>query len=404
MEPETDLGDRAAPEEVGLSSDRLARIERMMRSHVDDGQLPGAVALVYRRGRVAYTAQAGVVSSTTGTPIPLDAIFRIYSMTKPVTSVAALSLHEDGLFDLSDPVGRFLPELADLAVGESTPGGEHRLVAVDREITIADLLRHTSGIVGGYYGTPWILREYEKAGIRPFDHTDVAYTTSARDLVAAFGKLPLAMQPGSHWEYGRSGDVLGCLLEVVGGKPLDTLLADRVFTPLGMTDTGFFVPPERAHRIVQPTAAFAADTRLRDLTSRPTFLSGGSGAFSSARDYLRFTRMLLGMGELDGHRVLSRKSVELMTSDQLGPLYGTGPDYMPRAGYTFGLGVAVRRQAGLSDVLGSAGDYWWLGRGSTSFFVDPAEDMIGLFMTQKYWRARVYQRTFKNLVYQAVID
>ncbi|CAJ64993.1 MULTISPECIES: serine hydrolase domain-containing protein [Frankia] len=404
MEPETDLGARAIPEEVGLSSGRLARIDRMLSSHVDDGRLPGAVALVYRRGHVAYTAQAGTVTPPTGAPMPLDAIFRIYSMTKPLTSVAAMSLHEEGLLDLGDPVGRFLPELADLPVGESTSDGGHRLVDAERQITVIDLLRHTSGIVGGYFGTPWILKLYEKAGIRAFDHTDVAYSTSTQDLVTSFSKLPLAMQPGSHWEYGRSGDVVGRLLEVASGQPLDALLADRVFTPLGMADTGFFVPPERAHLMVQPAEPFAADTVMRDLTSRPTFISGGSGSFSTVRDYLRFTRMLLGMGELDGQRVLSRKSVELMTSDHLGSLYGTGPDYMPRDGYTFGLGVAVRKQSGLSEVLGSAGDYWWLGRGSTSFFVDPAEDLIGLFMTQKYWRARHYQRVFKNLVYQAVID
>lgn len=185
------------------------------------------------------------------------------------------------------------------------------------------------------------------------------------------------MQPGSRWEYGRSGDVLGHLLEVAGGQALDALLADRVFAPLGMADTGFFVPPERSHLIVQPPEPFTADTVMRDLTSRPTFLSGGSGAFSSVRDYLRLTRMLLGYGELDGQRLLSRKSVELLTSDHLGPLCGTGPDYIPGDGYTFGLGVAVRQQPGLSDVLGSAGDYWWIGRGSTSFFVDPCEDMIG---------------------------
>ncbi len=404
VEPETDLGDLATPEEVGLSSARLARIEYLLASQVDDGQFPGAVALVFRRGRVAYIARAGMVTPSTGTPMPLDAIFRIYSMTKPITSVAAMSLHEEGLLDLSDPVGRFLPELANLPVGESTSDGGYRLVTAEREMTVLDLLRHTSGIVGGYFGTPWILKLYEQAGIREFDHTDVAFTTSTQDLVTALSTLPLAMQPGSHWEYGRSGDVMGRLLEIAGGRSLDALLDDRVFTPLGMADTGFFVSPQQAHRIAQPAESFAADTVLRDFTSRPTFLSGGSGAFSTVRDYLRFTRMLLGMGELEGQRVLSRKSVELMTSDHLGTIYGTGPDYMPRDGYTFGLGVAVRKEPGLSDVLGSAGDFWWLGRGSTSFFVDPAEDMIGLFMTQRYWRARHYQRVFKNLVYQAVID
>lgn len=404
MTPEIDLGERAVPEEVGLSSPGLARIDRMLTTQVDEGELPGALALVYRRGRVAYTAQVGTLAPATGTPMSLDAIFRIYSMTKPILSVAALSLYEGGLLDLGDPVGRFLPELADLPVGESTPDGGYRLVTAERAMTVADLLRHTSGIVGGYFGTPWILKLYAEAGIREFDHTDAAFTTSTQDLVSALGTLPLAMQPGAHWEYGRSGDVLGRLLEVAGNRSLDALLADRVFDPLDMADTGFFVPPRHAHRIAQPAAAFAADTVLRDFTSRPTFLSGGSGAFSTLRDYLRFTQMLLGRGELAGQRVLSRKSVELMTSDQLGPLYGTGPDYMPRDGYTFGLGVAVRKQSGLSDILGSAGDFWWLGRGSTSFFVDPAEDMIGLLMTQRYWRARHYQRLFKNLVYQAVND
>ncbi|WP_165818655.1 serine hydrolase domain-containing protein [Frankia canadensis] len=414
MDRDADLGTVAAPEEVGLSSERLARIDRLLRAQVDGGELPGAVALVYRRGQVAFTAQAGTLGTLPTTPPPpagarapmtLDAIFRVYSMTKPMTSVLALSLFEDGLFDLGDPVGRFLPDLAGLPVAEATPDGDYRLVDAHRDMTILDLLRHTSGIVGGYYGTPWMLKLYERAGIREFDHTEAAHTTSSQDLVDAFAKLPLAMQPGAHWEYGRSGDIVGRLLEVAGGQPLDVLLAERVLTPLGMSDTGFHVPPDQAHRIAQPAEPFGAHTVLRDLTARPGFLSGGSGAFSTARDYLRFTRMLLGMGALDGRRVLSRKSVELMTSDQLGPLYGSGPDYMPRAGYTFGLGVAVRRALGpSSDVLGSPGDYWWIGRGSTSFFVDPAEDMIGLFLTQRYWRARHYQRVFKNAVYQAVID
>ncbi|MEU5691993.1 serine hydrolase domain-containing protein [Actinosynnema sp. NPDC020468] len=404
MPPEPDLGLRASPEEVGLSAPRLARIGRLLQSHVDSGSIPGALALVHRRGRTAYVAQVGAMSRTDTAPIRLDALFRVYSMTKLVTTAAALSLVEEGLLDLADPVGRYLPELADRPVGESTPGGSFRLVDARREMTVLDLLRHTSGIVGGYRGSPWMLKLYEEAGVRDFDHTDAAYAQSVEDFTASIAKLPLAMQPGSHWEYGRSADVVGHLLQVVSGRPLDELVADRVLDPLGMADTGFFVPPERAHLIVQPPEPFTAGSPMRDLTSRPAFLSGGSGAFSSLGDYLRLARMLLGGGEVDGQRVLGRKSVELLTADQLGPLRGTGPDFIPGEGHSFGLGVAVRRHAGPAAVLGTVGDYWWFGRGSTSFVVDPAEDLVALLMTQKYWRARYYQRVFKNLVYQSLVD
>lgn len=249
-----------------------------------------------------------------------------------------------------------------------------------------------------------MLKLYEQAGVRDFDHTDVAYSQSAADFTASIAKLPLAMHPGSRWEYGRSADVMGHLLEFVAGRSLDKIVADRVLDPLGMCDTGFFVPPEHTHLIAQPPEPFVSDTPTRDLTSPPTFLSGGSGGFSTLADYLRLTRMLLAGGEVDGQRVLGRKTVQLSSADHLGPLRGSGPDYIPGDGHTFGLGVAVRQQLGMAPVLGSVGDSWWFGRGSTSFFVDPAEDMIGLFMAQKYWRARYYQRVFKNLVYQAVVD
>lgn len=389
MDP--DLGPFAEPEEVGLSSSRLARIGTLLQSHVDEGVLPGAVALVHRRGRTAYVTEAGTMTTSS--------IFRMYSMTKLITGIAALSLAEEGLLGLGDPVGKHLPSLADVPVGESTGDGGYRLVEPRREMTLLDLLRHTSGVVGGYLGTPWMLKLYEEAGIREFDHSDAAYAWSSADFVAALGKLPLGMHPGAHWEYGRSGDVAGHLLEVVSGLPLDELLRRRVFEPLGMSATGFHVPPEQAHLIAQPTTSFMEGTKLRDLTTRPTFLSGGSGGYSTIGDYLRLTRMLLA----GGGDVLGRKSVELLTADHLGPLYGSGPDYIPGDGYTFGLGVAVRRDTG-GDVLGSVGDYWWLGRGTTSFFVDPAEELIGIMMSQKYWNSRPYQKMFKNLVLQSVVD
>lgn len=382
------------PADVGMSAAGLDKITASLAAQAARGEIPGAVAAVHRAGRLCWLGVAGDASA--------DSIFRIYSMTKPLTSAAAMSLVQDGLLDLTDPAGKYLPELAELRVFGDDP---EVTVPAERPVTVHDLLRHTAGFVGGYRGSARASEAYARAGISEFDHTPtMAEEYTSADLVAALASLPLAHQPGTAWEYGRSGDVLGRLLEAAAGQPLGEIMRDRVCGPAGMHETGFFVPAEHEHRIVQPLVPFTADTKLVNFTSPPAFESGGSGAYSTAGDYLRFGLMVLGKGELGGERVAPRKLVELMTADHLGPLAGTGPDYIPGPGYGFGFGFAVRTSPGMSPMPGSAGDLWWLGRAATCFFVDPQEELVAVMLTQRYWEARRFQAWFKALVCQAIVD
>lgn len=382
----------AEPRDVGLSAVALERIRSELDEQLARGEIPGAVAIVQRAGQVAWVATVG---DTT-----VESIFRIYSMTKPLTSVAAAILAEEGLFSFGDPIGRWLPELDGLRVLGDGSDGRGITVPAERPITVIDLLRHTSGFAGSHRSSPELSAAYQRAGVVSFDHTSqLAHEYSPEDLVSALATVPLAHQPGTVWEYGCSGEVLGRLLEVVAGQPLDVILRDRLCQPLGLRDTGLFVPAEHADRVVQPLTPFREDVTLVNFTQVPRFRSGGSGCYSTPADYLRFARMLLSPRESDrqdagGRTPVTRKSLDLMMSDQLGPLAGTGPDYIPGAGYTFGLGLAV----GVT-----AHDAWWLGRGATSFFVDAREELIGVLMTQRYWKARFYQEWFKDLVYRAIV-
>lgn len=384
----------AEPQDVGLSAVALERIRSELAEQLARGEIPGAVAIVQRAGQVAWVATVG---DTT-----VDSIFRIYSMTKPLTSVAAAILAEEGLFDLGDPIGRWLPELDELTVLSDASDGRVTAVPAERPVTVIDLLRHTSGFAGSHRSSPRMSAAYQHAGIVSFDHTSqMAQEYSHEHLVSALATVPLAHQPGTVWEYGCSGDVLGIVLEKVAGQPLDVILRDRLCQPLGLRDTGLFVPSGHAGRVVRPLTSFREGAELIDFTQVPTFRSGGTGCYSTAADYLRFARLLLSGGESDrgdaeGRTVVTRSSLDLIMSDQLGPLAGTGPDYIPGAGYAFGLGIALA-------LPGPAHDAWWLGRAATSFFVDAHHELIGVLMTQRYWKARQYQEWFKNLVYRAII-
>lgn len=396
----------ADPHEVGLSARRLDRIREGLTERIAAREIPGAVAVVHRAGHTAWWTAVGTRAIGSRDPVDLDDIFRIYSMTKPLTSIAALTLMEEGRLDLGTPVGQYLPELASLAVVSDRPSNRRANLATvpaQRPMTVHDLLCHTSGLTGGYHGSPVAREAYQRNGIIPFDHTRMALELCSQDLVDALGRLPLAHQPGTVWEYGRSGDVLGRVLEVVSGQPLDAVLTERVFAPLRMLDSGFHVPTGQAWRIVQPISSFSPGDQLIDITESPRFLSGGSGCYGTALDYLRFARMVLGCGKLDGQHVLRPKSLALATVDHLGSLAGSGPDYIPGPGYGFGLGFAVRQAGGQATTRGSTGDLWWLGRASTSFIVDQHEDLAAILMTQQYWTARRYQAWFKNLVYQAIV-
>ena len=378
-----------APASVGLSSERLARIGAVMKAHIDAGRFPGAVALIARQGELAYIEHWG-----TTTP---ESIFRIYSMTKPVTTVAVMMLHEEGRFLLRDPISKFLPELAEPEVLVEVDMGsldEKRSIAepAEREITIRDLLRHTSGYTYGF-GNTKVDQLYVQANVFDFD-------TPLPEFVRNLGDLALKFQPGAVWNYSVSTDVLGRLIEVVSGTTLDRFFDERIFEPLQMVDTGFVVPEDDRERLAvlyqngEPSTATSAD-----FTVPRAMLSGGAGLVSTASDYLSFCRLLLNGGELEGTRLLSRKSVDAMASDQLGDAnHGSLPE-----GYGFGLGFAVATDLGRMGKLGSVGEYAWSGIAGTAFFIDPKEAMIGIFMIQNMNDLTTLAQ-FKALAYQAIID
>jgi CubicO group peptidase (beta-lactamase class C family) len=387
----------AAPEEIGLSSMRLARLGAVMRGEIERGRVPGAVALIARRGRVGFFDSFGQRDAASGAPMPKDAIFRIYSMTKPITSVAAMMLWEEGRFLLNDPIAKYLPELSDLDVAVER-GPEVERVPIERPITIHDLLRHTSGLTYEFRGSGPVQKMYLSAKV-------YRRAQSNADQVATLGKMPLLHQPGTRWEYGRSTDVVGRLIEVLSGQPLSVFFEQHILAPLGMVDTAFHVPQRHHSRLAE---AFARDpdsgaaVQLLDVRDAPHFESGGGGLVSTASDYARFLQMLLDRGTLDGRRLLSRKTIELMTADHLGPVTGA-PDLLP-PGHGFGLGFAVRLHAGIAHLPGSIGQYFWGGLAGTTFWVDPAEQMFALLLIQAPGRRDYYRTLFRDLVYAAVDD
>jgi len=392
----------ARPEQVGLSTERLGQLGQVLRQEIAKGKIPGAVALVARKGRIAYHEAFGARDPATRAPMTRDAIFRIYSMTKPVTSVAIMMLQEEGRLVLNDPVSKFLPQLTKLqvAVEKKDASGQPtlELMPAQREITIHDLLRHTSGFTYGGRTTNLTVKEaYAREGVDARDLTNA-------ELVDRLAKVPLAHQPGTAWEYSRSVDVLGRVVEVISGKSLGGFFADRIFRPLGMKDSGFSVPQAQQGRLAQ---AFPIDPAtgdkiaLIDVTTPPRYESGGGGAVSTTDDYVRFAQALLNGGRLDRARLLGRTTVAFMASDHLGPISAT----IRRPGYTFGLGFQVRKDVGLDGQSGSIGEYDWAGAGGTYFWVDPKEQVVAILMTQAPGPSRVYYRQlFKELVQQAIVD
>ena len=382
----------AKPEQVGLSSERLDRMTQALRADVERGRIPGAVVLVARKGRVAYLQPVGFRDKTASTPMTADAIFRIASMTKPIVTVAALSLYEEGRLLLSDPVSKYIPAFKNQTVGlERAPA--------EREMTIQDLMRHTSGLTYGNRGTTEIYKMY------PESSNVSSLTLTMDEFIERLSKAPLLYQPGTRWEYSLSTDVLGRVVEIVAGKPLAEVLAERVYRPLKMTDTTFLVPADKRARIAQalPThPETGAEYKLADPTVPRKFDCGGGCAVSTAGDYARFAQMLLNRGVLDGARVLAPRTVELMTADHLGPISrGTGAGAWP--GYTWGLGLAVRQDKGIAPIPGSAGDYYWPGAFATYWWADPKEEMVVVSMMQSPL-GRHYQQIVRTLVYQAIAE
>jgi CubicO group peptidase (beta-lactamase class C family) len=393
----------AKPEEVGLSSARLAVIERTLRADVDKGRVPGAVVLVARKGHVAYLASVGLRDPNSKAAMTPDAIFAIASMTKPMTSVAAMMLYEEGRLLVSDPVSKYLPAIGKMQVGvehvDATGKVTMHLVPVEREMTIQDLLRHTSGLTYKNRGTTAVHNLYPD--------TPAVRSAGPDEFIALLARAPLRFQPGTKWEYSHATDVLGRVVEVVSGTTLGAFLQERVWTPLRMTDTAFWVPPAKQARLARPfdkdpDTGKAPD--IRDVSAPPKFECGGGCAVSTVADYARFAQMLLNHGSLDGVRILGRKTVEYMTSDQLGPTVARRDDYIPGDGYGFGLGFAVRTSAGVANSNGSAGDFNWGGAYGTYFWVDPREELVVVSMTQAPGPIRVhYRQLIRSLVLQALL-
>jgi CubicO group peptidase (beta-lactamase class C family) len=411
--------EQAPPEQVGVSKEKLGRIHDVLAEHITDGKLAGTVVMVARKGKLIYADAAGFQDKDEGKPMALDAIFRIYSMTKPLVSVAAMMLVEDGKIELTDPVSKFFPAFKGQQVSVARTDGEfarttYMTVPADREIIVQDLLRHTAGLAYGEITLNAPVRDaYTKAGlylpgVRDYDARDL---TPAEE-VERLAKAPLAHQPGTVWEYSMAVDLLGRVVEAASGKRLADFLAQRLFEPLKMQDSGFSVPAGKIGRLAQPLAVDSASgqpIKLIDVSKEPKNDSGGAGGVSTAADYLRFAQMLLNGGQLEGARVLSRTTVALMTSDHLGTRIAAPVTpselLLGTPGYTFGLGFAVRQGAGVAAVPGSAGEFMWAGYAGTYFWVDPKEELVAVFMSQAPSPARAYYRKLvKQLVYAAIVN
>jgi CubicO group peptidase (beta-lactamase class C family) len=418
------LSDSGAPlttapaEQVGMSKQKLERISTALKQEIDEGKLPGVVVMVARKGKLVYSDAIGFQDKGTSRPMALDSLFRIYSMTKPLVAVGAMMLVEEGKIQLTDPVSKFLPAFKGQQVSVARADGEfakinYAMVPADREITIQDLFRHTAGLAYGEITVNTPVKEaYTKAGLYNSDRDYDARALTPAEFVERIAKAPLAHQPGTVWEYSLAIDVLGRVIEVASGKRLADYLDERLFKPLRMSDTSFWVSSDKVGRLAQALPVDPASglpNKLIDVSSPPGNDSGGAGAISTAADYLRFAQMLANGGQLDGVRVLSRTSVQLMASDHLGSRIAVpltpGELILGTPGYTMGLMFAVRQGNGIAGVPGSAGEFMWAGYAGTYFWVDPKEELGVIFMTQAPSPIRAYyRRLMKQLVAQAIVD
>jgi CubicO group peptidase (beta-lactamase class C family) len=411
------LPNAARPEDLGFSSERLARITQYFQSEVAKGAIPGTVLVVARNDKVVYSQALGYQDREKKITMKSDAIFRLFSMTKPITAVAAMMLAEEGKIDLMAPVAQYLPEFKDAKVGvgkidSNTKQSTLVLEDVIRPMTVQDLLRHTSGLIYDSFGTTLIYQAYHKANM--YDDSQ-----PLSEFVKKLSKLPLAHQPGTVWEYGVSYEVLGRVVEVVSDMPLDRFVEERITRPLRMNDTVFYLTATQAARAAEPLADPSTGKRpddfgdIADLTKeKQKLFYGGDGLLATARDYARFCQMLLNGGELDGVRLLSPKTIAIMTSDQIPPntlRMGDLSGYQDIApfiqlGQSYGLGFAVRTDAGHSPISGSVGDYFWAGTGGTYFWVDPTEKLFAVMMVQMdFDQSGRYRRALRELVYGALI-
>jgi CubicO group peptidase (beta-lactamase class C family) len=398
----------------GLCERKLQYVQQHLKTYVDDGKLPGYLCLVSRRGAEALLLAHGMMDVARGRPVARDTVFRIYSMTKPITSVALMMLYERGRFQLDDPVAKYIPQWADLRVFAGGDDRHYDVKVPDRPMVVKDLFTHTAGLTYGFLNAHPVDALYRAHGVG-----GMATGGTLEDMIDRLAELPLQFSPGERWNYSVATDVLGYLVQRLADQDLDDFIRDHITGPLGMNDSGFFVP-EAAHQRfaacyerVPKTDGFRLqdDPQTSSYRARPSFLSGGGGMVSTIDDYHRFTRMLLNKGELDGARILGRKTVEYMTLNHLPgnrDLAAMGQPTFSETSYDgigFGLGFSVVLDPAAANVLDSVGEYAWGGAASTYFFVDPVEELIMIFMTQLLPSSSYpVRRQLKTLVYQALVD
>ena len=390
------------PKEAGFTTGGLARIDAYLKKEIETNKIAGAIIMIQRKGETAYFNSFGIRDPGTKEPMTPDAIFRIYSMSKPITTVAAMMLVEEGKLLLDEPVSKYIPSFANLKVGVETKGEGGttlELVPARRPITIQDLMRHTSGLTYGS-GEGMVKKAYSDAKL--FDgELDNA------EFAERMAKLPLAYQPGTTWEYGHSTEILGRVVEVVSGRSLFQFEKERLLDPMGMKETSFYVTdPTKKALVAEPLPhdKKIGNAEMFDPRVPRNWEPGGQGMLSTIGDYARFTQMLLSGGTLDGKRYLSPRTIAYMGSNHIGPTTGVvpGPSYLPGPGYGFGLGFAVRTEPGASAVQGSVGELGWGGAGGTYFWIDPKESMFVVVMMQAPSQRVRIRNTLKNLVYGAL--
>jgi CubicO group peptidase (beta-lactamase class C family) len=394
--PQTPPLPQAKPEALGLSSVRLQRMSDAFKRDIDKGTIPGVTVMVARRGQIGWFDALGKQNPAASAPMAHNSIFRIFSMTKPIVSVGIMALLEEGHFLLTDPIAKYIPEFADQKVGVEN-NGKLDLVPPVRPITIQDLLRHTSGITYDHTGDGLVQQLYKQSRLRSRKITNAEHAA----LVAS---LPLMCQPGAEWNYSRSTDILGRIIEVVSGKSLSAFLTERILAPLQMAETAFHTGEENAGRLAEPfpTDPWSGEKiQLFNMLEKPTMESGGGGLVSTTMDYARFCQMLLNGGELDGTRIIGRKTLRLMASDHLGTRIRLDSPMIP-PGHSFGLGFAVRTHEGLAPFAGSVGQFYWSGVAGTFFWIDPKEELFAVFMSQGPNQREYFRTLMRSLVYAAV--
>jgi CubicO group peptidase (beta-lactamase class C family) len=394
--PQTPPLPQAKPESLGLSPVRLQRMSDAFKRDIDKGTTPGVTMMVARRGQIGWFDALGRQNPASPAPMAHNTLFRIFSMTKPIVSVGIMMLLEEGTFLLNDPIAKYIPEFSEQKVGVEN-NGRLELVPPKRPITIQDLLRHTSGIAYEHTGNGLVQQLYQQSRVR-------SRKISNAEHAALVASMPLLCQPGAEWNYSRSTDILGRLIEVVSGKTLGAFLTERILAPLQMAETAFHTGPENADRLAEP---FPVDpwsgekVQLFDMLETPVMESGGGGLVSTTMDYARFCQMLLNGGVLDGNRIIGRKTLQLMASNHLDPSVKLESHLVP-AGHSFGLGFAVRTLEGMAPFAGSVGQFFWSGMAGTFFWIDPKEELFAVFMSQGPGQREYFRSLVRSLVYAAV--